>query len=637
MAKQIAVILCSINLDNQKKILKGLMAAAQETGANLYIFTNYVGIRESEESVLSSYRIMELPDFHKFDGLIMAINTIHLPSTADYLMEQIKKTNIPVVSIDRQFEGMGCVKISSYDAEFEMVEHMITEHGCRDIHYVTGPLMNREAALRYQAYQDALEKYGIPFREEYVYEGMFTMQSGIDAANYLIKDGSCPNCIICANDAMALGVMEVLQTKGYSVPGDVRITGFDNGELSELSFPPLTTVDKNQYEIGRKAVYDILALAGGKAPQTHVIPCKLENRGSCGCNRKKRIDARLLKKKYTDQQLITERMSDVTRNMMADLSGQNSVDAILRIVRKYILQAELGDFYLCLCEKEKVFQMPEKNIGRNIDIMQVNDTFTDKIYIPLAYENGDFHSYPYFDKGMVLPEECRSRSDGNVYIVTPCFFQKCCYGYSVCANAGTVVENSLYYSWMMNIGVALENARSRMLLEDAVVKLNSMWSYDMLTKLYNRAGFYYEAKSLLDGMKQRDENAFIAFFDLDGLKVINDTNGHEAGDLLIQAMADCIRYNLKDNMIAMRYGGDEFVLFGSFTDRKEVEEVLAGIQESITRLNRSGRYDFKLSTSIGDSRYKAAEIEDLSVLIDLADQNMYLEKRRKKALKGKEN
>lgn len=637
MAKQIAVILCSINLDNQKKILNGLLAAAEETGANLYVLTNYIGMRESEESVRNSYRIMELPDFRQFDGLIMAINTVHLPPAVDYIMEQIHKTNIPTVSIDREFEGMSCVKISSYDAEFAMVEHMISEHGCRDIHYVSGPLINREAALRYQAYQDVLAKYDIPFRKEYVYEGVFTMQSGIEAANHFTADGKCPSCIVCGNDAMALGVMKVLQEKGFSIPDDVKITGFDNGEFSEISFPPLTTIDKNQYVVGKKAVYEVLALAEGKAPQTHIIPCKLENRGSCGCNRKKRIDVRQLKKKYVDQQLITERMSDVIRNMMSDLSVQNSVDAILKIISKYLPQAELGDFYLCLCEKEKVFNLPEKNIGKNIEIMEVNSHFTDKIYVPLSYQNGKFYSYDYFDRGLILPEECRSQSTGTVYIITSCFFQKCCYGYCVCANAGAIVENSLYYSWMLNIGVALENARIRMHLEDAVVTLNNMWSYDMLTALYNRAGFYYEAKSLLDAMKLRDENAFIAFFDLDGLKIINDTNGHEAGDLLIQAMADCIRYNLKENMLAMRYGGDEFVLFGSFTNPEEVEDVLTGIQKSITHLNDSGRYNFHLSTSVGNSRYRATEIEDLSVLIDLADQDMYLKKRQKKKMQAKEN
>ena len=65
--------------------------------------------------------------------------------------------------------------------------------------------------------------------------------------------------------------------------------------------------------------------------------------------------------------------------------------------------------------------------------------------------------------------------------------------------------------------------------------------------------------------------------------------------------------------------------------------MLAGIQKSIARLNDSGRYSFKLSTSIGNSKYKATEIEDLSVLIDLADQDMYQKKRQKKKMQAKEN
>lgn len=632
MAKQIAVILCSLNADNQKKILQGLTVAAKETDTNLYIFTNYVGVQESMESVMNAYRIMELPDFSKFDGLIMAINTVHLPPAVEHIMNQIKKTHIPVVSIDREFDGMSSVKFSSYEAQFAMVEHMILEHGHRDIHYVTGPIsLNREAQIRYQAYQDALAKHGIPFREEYVHVGGFTFVTGLEAGEQFTKDGTCPKCVICANDDMAQGVMEVLEKKGYSVPDDAAVTGFDDSEFSEICSPPLTTVDKNQYDTGQKALYEVLALSEGKEVSTQIITGKLDIRGSCGCNKKKKIDVNVLKRKYIEQKAITDRMSDVVRNMMADLSGKNNVDAILEVIKTYTTRAELGDFYLCLCEHDKVFYVPEKNIGRNIDILPPNNNFTDKISIPLAYEDGEFKSYPYFDKGLVLPEECRTKSGGNIFVITACFFQNCFFGYCVTKNPSSIIENSLFYSWILNIGVALENARSRILLEDAIVKLNSMWSYDMLTKLYNRAGFYYEARTMLDNMKRNNAKAFIVFFDLDGLKTTNDTMGHEAGDQLIQAMADCIRYNLKDNMLAMRYGGDEFVLFGSFDDRKEVEDTIEGIRASIKRLNASNKYKFKLSTSIGGSGYWAKDITDLSLLIDQADQNMYEEKRRKKA------
>ena len=169
-----------------------------------------------------------------------------------------------------------------------------------------------------------------------------------------------------------------------------------------------------------------------------------------------------------------------------------------------------------------------------------------------------------------------------------------------------------------------------MQLENAMVTLNGMWSYDMLTKLLNRAGFYHEAKPLLGKMKEKDQNAFILFFDVDGLKDVNDTLGHETGDILIQTMAECIRSNLKDGMLAMRYGGDEFVVFGSYEDRKEVEEFVGNIRSSIHNIDDSGKYEFTLSTSIGSSSYRAAEIKELSFLIDQADHNMYEEKRRKR-------
>ena len=69
--RQIAVVLGAINLDNQKRLLLGMENAAKEMNANLYVFTNYVGTRETEESVMASSQILKLLEFDKFDGLIL--------------------------------------------------------------------------------------------------------------------------------------------------------------------------------------------------------------------------------------------------------------------------------------------------------------------------------------------------------------------------------------------------------------------------------------------------------------------------------------------------------------------------------------------------------------------------------------
>ena len=123
--KQIAVILGATNLDNQKRLLDGMEMAAKEIGCNLFVFTNYVGTRETEESVIAATNLLKLPDFRQFDGAIIAPNTIHNPLALEKVTRTLNKIGIPLVSIDRQVTGMSYVGINSYDAEYALVEHFL--------------------------------------------------------------------------------------------------------------------------------------------------------------------------------------------------------------------------------------------------------------------------------------------------------------------------------------------------------------------------------------------------------------------------------------------------------------------------------------------------------------------------------
>ncbi|MBR4026174.1 MAG: GGDEF domain-containing protein [Lachnospiraceae bacterium] len=637
--KQIAVVLGAINLTNQKKILEGMISAAKETNCNLYVFTNYVGTKETPEHITAVNRILQLPEFHKFDGVVMAANTIHDFPTVEKMVNQIQTYHVPTVSIDREFKGMSCVKISSYDAQFEMVEHFIA-HGYRDICYVSGPLhLSKEAQLRMQAYLDAMDKHGLWECKEKIYKGLFTLESGVEAGKKILENGKLPEAIICANDDMAHGIMEVLKNAGYQIPKDVKIAGFDNGELSLLNKPALTTIDKNQFKVGYQSVYEVLALIDGKEPQEYIIPCKLENRESCGCKEKQltieelTLEVERLKEKYVLQRHNMLRMSDVVRNMTVDLSKAHIPDEVIDTIKSYVPLLNMEKFYLCLCEEEKIFALPKENFGQNIDILQQkNEDYTPQMELPLAYENGVFKVYQHFEKGLVLPKECRNQNGGNVYVVSQIFYENFCYGYAVSGNAGSLAGSSLYYSWLMEIGVGLEHIRKWRLLKDAVDKLNGMWCYDNMTQLYNRSGFYHEAKTLLQRFQTENKWIFILFLDADGLKTINDTMGHEAGDQMIQALSAVIYLNTSSEMLSMRYGGDEFVIFGGFVKDETTfaEEITKQIQKDFATVNASNIYPFQLSASIGTAEFLAREIEDLSILIEQADKRMYEEKRRKK-------
>ena len=88
-------------------------------------------------------------------------------------------------------------------------------------------------------------------------------------------------------------------------------------------------------------------------------------------------------------------------------------------------------------------------------------------------------------------------------------------------------------------------------------------------------------------------------------------------------------------MLGMRYGGDEFVIFGGFdkTEEQKVECLMQSIRDDIREVNTLGKYPFQVSMSMGTCCKRAQEVEDLGQLIEQADQMMYEEKRKKK--KGK--
>ena len=478
-----------------------------------------------------------------------------------------------------------------------------------------------------------MQDYDLEIKAENVFEGRFSMESGLKIARQIHNQDMHPEVIISANDNMAIGILEYFKMAGIRVPEDIKLVGFDNSENAMYSSPTITSIDKNPYELGRCAIGEIFRIIDGGEPKITTVSSAPVCRASCGCSSLYDVDVELLKHKYIQQDIYTMHLSDMINSNLEEFSGVQAPEEVVSVLQKCIHRISLKNFYLCLCERDKVYVLPETNMVADFDLMHVNTDYTERIEIPLAYENGAVTSYKSFPKGMVLPEEIRKRSGGNYYVVTPICFQKCCYGYVVSGNDKVALENTLYYSWLTNIGVAYENVRKRMLLQDAVIRLNNVWSYDMLTQLYNRAGFYYEAKTILEILKLQDSKIFVLFSDVDGLKKVNDTQGHEMGDELIRQMAACFKENLSNDMLAMRYGGDEFVIFGSYEDELEIEYLVAGIEASMERRNVSGKYPFTLSTSIGISKYHAAEVGELSELIELADINMYKQKRKKREQK----
>lgn len=152
-------------------------------------------------------------------------------------------------------------------------------------------------------------------------------------------------------------------------------------------------------------------------------------------------------------------------------------------------------------------------------------------------------------------------------------------------------------------------------------QLRHLSLHDVLTGLYNRAYFEEEMRRLESG---RYNPVGIILCDVDGLKMVNDTLGHESGDCLLIETANVIKKAMRQGDMVARIGGDEFAILLPHSDVNDVESICDRIRESIEKFNMENS-GLTISLSMGYSVAHTAP-NDMGSLFKEADDNMYREK-----------
>lgn len=150
---------------------------------------------------------------------------------------------------------------------------------------------------------------------------------------------------------------------------------------------------------------------------------------------------------------------------------------------------------------------------------------------------------------------------------------------------------------------------------------------DELTGLRNRRGFFELAHQALK-LAKRERHALTLFFmDVNGLKQINDSQGHSAGDQALRDAAKVLRHTFRDSDILARLGGDEFVVLARIHDPQDAHALSERLHHQLADHNAAGSCTYTLDISIGMTIIAPGEAADLETLIADADEAMYREKR----------
>ena len=611
--RNIAVFLGELQLDSQRKVLEGIRDAAKKDGNNVVVYCLTLSTDDAFNEGEAAAMLCE--DFSIYDGFIIYSESIYSEKIRNVVIDRIKAQGKPIASIDDSIPGVINVSSDNESAMRVLSKHLISEHDIKVVNFISGPEDSIDAVTRKRVFCEELEAVGRKLDEKRCFIGDYYARSGRAAVQYFEEQGLLEaDAYICANDQMALGAFYALSDRGIRVPEDTILSGYDNIFEAANHYPRITSINRYEEMIGKTAYENVIKWIDGKpydsAPVVQSDPVFAQ---SCGCPAKHSVSHRVVVNQYARNKLREARYAEMVSDLIVELTSARNLDEICNSLQSRV--PELGaDAFTFL------IGVPEKD--------EENDGNDDMIEGGFRYRDGEFSKISDIS---IVPRHPIFNDDkgGNMHVVYSLHYSNRFYGLASIRNSDMPLYSEYYRVLIMTLSSSLEQVSNIRKMEKMIKTLDEMWVFDPMTHVYNRAGFFKFSKALSESARKNKENMFFIFLDLDGLKKVNDDLGHETGDRLICDMADVLRKTRNKEELLMRYGGDEFVLFGKGMSEKEVERAIARIRTAMEDLNSTGERPYHLDASIGYHMVPYDNEKPLSALIELADQEMYKEKREK--------
>lgn len=606
---KICVFIGDMYRDYSASIIRSIDAYAKRKGHRVDVFGN-CSIPSMNPMQLIGYKsIFSLPDIHDYDGVILCADTIDQAGLSKELVEELLADTDapPVVCIRAEINGFFNIVPDNRAIMYEVAKYVISKCKTGDIGFVTGRDELLDSAERRAGFEDAMRDAGYDVREDMIFHGNYWITQGPETADFFInEDGTLPEAIICSNDYEAVTLIDELIQRGYSIPGDTMISGIDNIADAGDHIPSLTTIEISEETLANAAMDLLEKLYANETQDLYV-----------------NVPGRIVVRESTGDEDSGRDVYQALRDLK--LSKSNSIEAM----REYVLLS--ADFEEILTRESlvKVILQSIKNASSVQECFLCRYRENDRLLSGYLDKKGEIvtDSIP-FPSNRLLPDGFLEDTEGAV-IFLPVANKNVIYGYAVLVvdtkEIGFINEKIEFI--FMQAGQVI-NKLDLYQKYFGIADIMELYTKDSLTGLLNRIGFEKKITELFDKDGHRVCDLAIVSIDMDGLKYINDTFGHTAGDEAIKATSKCIYNALNSKEFLARMGGDEFVAVLIINDVGRVGQFIRGVRTNLKAINNSGKYEYELSASIGTS--ELTEWKELMGCMSKADKAMYLEKKAKK-------
>ncbi|MDA7423527.1 LacI family DNA-binding transcriptional regulator [Thalassococcus lentus] len=258
-----AILVLVPNLGNPffSQILAGIDAGFAETDYAVLIAdtNNSHSVGRNLNAYLMDSRV---------DGVVVLDGNVQISSVGDLKSDSGQNR---VVFACEWVEDTPCPSVRSDNPKGARlaIRHLF-ELGHRKIAHVTGPKGNVLTKARRDGMLEERALLELPFRDDWIIRGDFSLRSGYEAADSIIAMDERPTAVFCASDQVALGLISRLTQAGIRVPQDISVVGFDDIEQAEYYNPRLTTIRQNRPQLGKSAAE--LMLNGLDDPSNPIEP-----------------------------------------------------------------------------------------------------------------------------------------------------------------------------------------------------------------------------------------------------------------------------------------------------------------------------------------------------------------------------
>ncbi len=617
MKKKIAVFAGGWSFEYVKEVMSGIAEVAKEENIDIFAFVNYSLRWESTAQCEAEYNIFTLPDMDDFDGIIILGNSLNLTMETEYFKEKLKNVKCPVVSLEYEFEGVPSVFTDNYAGMRELVEHLVAEHGVKEILFIGGPEDHGDSAERLRALLDVAREKEIDVPEANIRYGDWSMRPAMELAEAWMEEHKrLPDAIVCANDVMAFGVANRMAELGYHVPQDVIVTGYDCLTQTREFHPVLASVSHEWGSMGNKAIRMLLDGMQGQKLQNILLSTKFVPNESCGCCEIK----------------DTLHQGEAFFRLKDSIVLDSHFRSIYLYVRKNETMEELSDSLSTLFEREHDIEGENFMLCLDPEFFHIeegdanlrNVGYSEEFAVVGTVKDGKKQSHRTMKRKDAIFALAKGKEASGVYIYVPMYSDEKSYGFAVLTGDLEIIHNNRLYIWTRHMNQYLEQVRRNIMIMDLTERLTNLSVMDTLTGVYNRAGCERIAYPMLEDWNEKGGLGVIFLVDIDKMKTINDESGHANGDLALRTVASVLRAEMPRDWVVSRFGGDEFLVGGRVIDGEiDIDGICRAVEDRLAKEVQKRKIKFRLTVSVGGVPIRPEDEFDIEKYLQMADEAMY--------------